>query len=630
MRAKLTIHVQKGLSLGHLSLILLVDLVVAPVIISFENVVKLIHVSLLFWDHPVSAFHEEAREMLVHLIHEILAPRLQNSPDYERKAIEEFVEGIRQGDANVSWDYHDCGINDVNHEPKLVSTAMLSVTGAIVKFFRPAYEELTDAWARESLNFATVCPVRHLACRSFQVFRCISTSLDSKMLADMVGRLANTIAEQHADLRSCSLEILITLRMVIKSLSAQDIMRYPQLFWAACACLETIYEREYMECIAMLEGILEKVDLNDPFVLASLWESKPADWNGQFTGIQGLVYQGLKSHIIFERSLRLIHKLTALPSNGIVGDGTRLLYATLANLPVFLHHYEQSDTPFELVERASSLGCLAGQNGYSQLSDSMYWFADRRYHTSQDLLHHVMTAIRTHYFEKHDVQAMIFLMSLLTNPTPWLQIQTMRILNEVLFDMDMRRPEIACYGFDALNPLFRLLHTDLSHHALEVMNRSMSVCTTPMEQYHLRMSMTPSSASKETRREFENIPSLYGIPEPSGWSVPCPAAQAVSTRRNVQAVFHTFAEFAGVGVRPSGTSADPDTGKYDESYFPPILRANTIKSADTQIQGEANMSEIIQRLDSLDDFFDEVDPGVEALVDYAAVDSVYDHANDDF
>lgn len=609
-------------------MIFLVDLVVSPVIISFENVVKLIHVSLLFWDHPVPAFHEEARDMLVHLIYEVLAPRRQDSPDYERKEIEGFAESIRRGDPGVSWEYHDCGIDDDTQEPKHVSSAMLTITEEIIKCFLPVYEDLIDVWAKEALNFATVCPVRHLACRSFQVFRCISTSLDSKLLVDVLGRLANTIAEQQADLLSCSLEILITLRIVIKTLNDQDILRYPQLFWTTCACLETIYEREYMECIAILEKILEKINLNDTVVITRLLESKPLDLEGQFSGIQELLYQGLKSRITFDRSFKLMHKLTTIPSNEIVGGDARLLFTTLANLPVFLYYYELPNIPAEVVERACLLGRLAGENGYSQLWDSMLGFTNRKYQQSQDFLCATMGAIRAYYFQAYDVQILIFLMSVLTNPTPWLQVQIMRLLSEVLSDMDMCRPEIACYGFDALSPLFRLLHTDLSHHALEVMDRNVSICANPMERCHLRMSMMSSSAPRATRREFEDIDSLYGIPEPSGWSVPCPTVRSASTRGKVQAVFHTFAEFAGVDVQPSETNADSDAEEYDESYFPPMLRANTIKSADTQIQGKANMSDLIQRLDSLDDFFDEADLGVGTFADSVVVDE-FDHPNGD-
>lgn len=48
------------------------------------------------------------------------------------------------------------------------------------------------------------------------------------------------------------------------------------------------------------------------------------------------------------------------------------------------------------------------------------------------------------------------------------------------------------------------------------------------------------------------------------------------------------------------------TEEYNDSFFP-SMRADTMKSIETQTDG--NMGEIVQRLDSLDDFFDENDSG---------------------
>ncbi|PGH34597.1 hypothetical protein GX50_02580 [[Emmonsia] crescens] len=595
---------QAGFSLGQVSLIFLVDLMVSPVTLGLDSVIKLLHTALIFWDHYTVTVQEQAREMLVHLIHELVASKIGDSPDGMRTSIEDFVECIRRGDAAVVWDYEDNNGGDDDQDPSRVPASMHRVTQDVANFFSAAYESVNDIWAKEALNWATSCPVRHLACRSFQVFRCISTSLDSRMLADMLARLSNTIAEEETDYQTFSMEILTTLKIIISSLAPQDLLRYPQLFWTTCACLNTIHEREFMESVAMLEKYLDKVDMRDPAVLTKLRESKPPKWEGDFEGIQVLIYKGLKSGESLDKTLSVLHRLTALPNDELVGDSNRLLFAILANLPGLLHRFDLPERPKEVVERARLLASISENNGYTRLSDCLFGFSSGYYKRSQDLLLDAVGAIRSYYFPAQEVQTLIFLMGLLTNTTAWFRIKTMKILCAIISEIDMRRPEIACYGPDLISPLLRLLHTDLCPQALEVMDHIMTVSGNPMERHHLRMSMASSCSSRAIRKEFERIQSLYGIPERTGWSIPVPAAQSSLTRNNVHAVFYTCAEVDGSEQTPASPEMEFHVDEYKNLYFPG-LRADTMKSFDTQNDG--NMGDLLQKLDSLDDFFDETE-----------------------
>lgn len=610
---------QSGLSLGQVSLIFLVDLMVAPITIEFDSVIKLIHLSLILWDHYSGTVLEEAREMLVHIIHELVASQIQDSPHDLRVAMEAFVESIRQGDGAVVWKYED-NCFDGEQDIYRVPPSMLHVTKQVVDFFSVVHGDMNEAWAREALSWATSCSVRHLACRSFQVFRCISTSVDPRMLADMLARLSNTIAEQKTDFLTFSIEILTTLKIIIGSLQQSELLRYPQLFWAACACLETIHEREYMEAIGMLERYIENVDLTDKSVLDRLLDAKPPKWEGKFGGIQSLCYLGLKSCVSFERVIRLIHKLSALPNHALIGDSNRLLFAILANLPGFLYQIDLPEKQAEVYEHATRLAQVSEAQGCPELATCLSRYANEDFSSSQDFLHPVMKAIRRYFFATEEVHSFIFLMGLLTNATSWFRMKIMDILSIVLTNVDMSRPDIACYGFDALGPLFRLLRTDLCSRALEVMDHIMAVSSNPLDKHFLRMSMTSSSASRAARREFDTINSLYGIPEPTGWSVPCPTMQSSLTRQNVFAVFCTCSDDVEEGATLQPAAQEPDVElhaeEFNERYYP-IVRDDVRDSSEPQPQPD--MKELLQRLDSLDDLFDDVSSDVnpEALTDAA-------------
>lgn len=602
---------QAGLSLGQVALIFLVDLMVAPVSLSPDEVVKLLHVVLILWDHYTVTVQEQAREMLVHLIHELVAAKIEDdAPAGTREALEDFVESIRKSDSKVVWEYEDNSDKEDIDESSRVPSSMSSVTRQIVSFFSLTYERITDLWAKEALNWATSCPVRHLACRSFQIFRCISMSLDSRMLADMLARLSNTIADEEADYQTFSMEILTTLKIIISSLSPADLLHYPQLFWTTCACLNTIHETEFIESIGMLEKFMDNIDLSDPMVVAQLLEGQPPRWEGGFDGLQNLVYKGLKSSEFLGRTLDILHRLSAFPNNELIGDGSRLLLTILANLAHFIHQFDSDVNDPKTLARATLLARVAEGENCPRLAASLLGFANGQYKAEGDFLSHIIAEIRSYFFPRHDVNSLIFLMGLLTNTTGWFRIKIMKILCVLLPEIDMRRGDITCHGPDLISPLLRLLQTDLCPRALEVLDHIMTVSGNPMERHHLRMSMASSASSRAIRKEYERIQSLYGIPEPTGWSIPMPATQSSVTRHNVHAVFYTCAEVDRMEAQEAApTEVEFHADEYSDSFFP--MRADTMKSMDTQMDG--NIGDIVQKLDSLDDFFEETETGNPAL-----------------
>lgn len=603
---------QAGLSLGQVALIFLVDLMVGPVTLALEDVVKLLHVVLILWDHYTITVQEQAREMLVHLIHELVAAKIEdNAPVGTRQAIEDFVESIRKSDGKVVWDYEDNSDKEDIEDASRVPTSMSQVTQQVMGFFSLAYPGVNDLWAKEALNWATSCPVRHLACRSFQIFRCISMSLDSRMLADMLARLSNTIADEEADYQTFSMEILTTLKIIISSLSPADLLRYPQLFWTTCACLNTIHETEFIESLGMLEKFMDNVDLSDPMVVKQLLEGQPPRWEGGFDGLQNLVYKGLKSSDSLGRTLDILHRLSGFPNNELIGDGNRLLFTILANLAHFLHQFDPGVNDPKTLARATMLARVAEGENCPRLAASLLGFANGQYKSEGDFVNHIVAEIRSYYFPLQDVHSLIFMMGLLTNTTNWFRVKVMQIQCVLLPEIDMRRGDVTCHGPDLISPLLRLLQTDLCSRALQVMDHIMTLSGNPMERHHLRMSMASSASSRAIRKEYERIQSLYGIPEPTGWSIPMPAAQSSITRRNVHAVFYTCAEVDSMEAQETApTEVEFRADEYKDTFFQ--MRADTMKSVDTQMDG--NMGDIVQKLDSLDDFFEETETANPASV----------------
>ncbi|KAL8872600.1 MAG: hypothetical protein Q9174_001790, partial [Haloplaca sp. 1 TL-2023] len=597
---------QTGFSLGQLSLIFLVDLMVSPMNLSKETIPLLLQVVLVLWDHYNALVQEQAREMLVHLIHELVITKIDdNTTNPKKETIEAFVESIRQHDLSVVWNYEDCNGHNGERDGNRVPSAMTHVTSEVIDLFSLAYPRLHEQWAKITLSWATSCPVRHIACRSFQIFRCTLSSLDQSMLADMLARLSNTIADEEADIQTFSMEILTTLKTIIGALEPQDLLQYRQLFWATCACLHTIHEQEFSETLCMLSGLLDKLDLADPTVLKLLKETKPERWQDPFEGIAPLIHKGFKSESSLGQSLAVYDKLVRLPDSELIGNRTRLLFGTLANLPCFLHCFDVGFSEPGYVQSAQILAAVAAAQEHEGLSMVLNTFTNRRYTESEDFKVQLLDALRRSFFPTWELKTLIFLIGLLTNRLGWYKTKTLEILLAVIREVDTQRPEIASHGPDLISPLLRLLQTPYCPQALKIMDSIMVMTATSLDKHHMRMSMA-SSGSMKIRKEYEKTQSLYGIPDETGWSIPMPAIHSNITRSNMQAVFYTCANPSAVEAAATPEMTFDAEDYHGNSYFS-IERTETNHSEEVQgdVLAEGDMSALVSKLDQLDDFFEE-------------------------
>ena len=607
---------QSGFALGQLSLILLVDLMVSPVKLNQDQVPLLLQVCTVLWDHYTLLVQDQAREMLVHLIHELVISKIEdNTTTPSKRSIEDFVEAIRQSKSTVVWSYQESNSKDDEEDGARVPVSMTFVTNEVINLFSLAYPNIHEQWAKTTLSWATSCSVRHLACRSFQIFRCILSSLDQPMLADMLARLSNTIADEAPEVQSFSMEILTTLKTIIGALEPSDLLKYPQLFWVTCACLNTVNEREFIETLGMLDVLLSKVNLSDPAVLKILKDARPERWDGEFEGIMPLVYRGLKSANSLTKALDLISKTAAIPDSILIGDSSRLLYGILGHLPSFLRAINPIHRTLDVIEAAESLQSVAETEGFTDICRVLGAFVKSRHNASKDFLSQILAALKRSFYPTHEFRSLVFLMGLLTNKLSWFKVNTLDILCEVIPSVDMRCQDVASHGPDLISPLLRLLQTEYCPQALQVMDLIMTMNATPMDKQHLRMSMVMSGSTRSLRKEYERTQSLYGIPEDTGWSIPMPAKHSECTRNNVHAVFYTC---AGQSSSESDTTATPEFEFDSENPYFPTERGDTTMSEDTRAEStevlpldnsilDKPIGDLQSKLDCLDDFFDDDD-----------------------
>jgi hypothetical protein len=576
-------------SMGQLSLVFLVDLFTVQNDRMIEKLPTLLHISVSLLDHYLPIVQEQAAMLLIHMIH-VLACK-------EPKAVE-TMDILRQKDhLRYLWVY-----DDLNNDKKGTRTPrnMDLLVRNILEIFVRTVPTLQEEWSRVSLHWATTCAVRHLACRSFQVFRSLLSFLDQSMLRDMMHRLSNTISDETLDIQGFAMQILMTMNAITAELDSEKLIDFPQLFWSGVACLSTIHEQEFIEVLSTMSKFVSKIDLDAPDTISCLISTFPPKWEGIFEGLQQVILVGLRSSTSWDPTVKFLDKLLTFNDSEVIGSGdSRLLIAVVANLPRFLHALDEKHITKEINEAADNLGMLADKCGKESLSRILYSLSKNRFRSKKDFLAQTILTINSLFFPEYAAQVLVFLLGLLSNKIPWVKLETINILKHVLSLVDLQRDEFVGVGADLISPLLRLLLTDYAEPALEVLDEATSISGSQVDKDILRMSLGNTSMKKE----YEKTATLFGIPEESGWAIPMPVVTAASTRNNVHAVFLTCSVNAVVDANDVDDDMRNEEIEFHmEDYHAPIPDHGDTVSLNVEEQ-DASLSNVWAALDDFDSFF---------------------------
>ncbi|GMM35342.1 Tao3 protein [Saccharomycopsis crataegensis] len=512
-------------SLGQISTIFLVDLLKmkpqSDLII--KNLPMLLNISVILLDHYLAIVRVHAVELLCTVLHELA---------YNDEKAMATIENLRKHDIKSVWTYEDLH-NDRNgaRTPKNMDQLIRTSLEALV----PEFSNLQVDWSRITLSWATTCSVRHIACRSFQAFRSLLSFLDKTMLADMLHRLSSTISDPNDDIQGFAMQILMSLNAITAELSAEKLISFPELFWAAVACLSTVHEKEFLEVISIISKFISKIDLNSEDTISCLISTFPTKWEGKFEGLQNIVMIGLRSSNAWEPSMKLLDRLNKLTSSEVIAGPSRLLMALMANMPRFLHAFEEQEFTEDIQQAAEILSNMALAENQQGVSRIVLSLANNKFRKKEDFISQALYLIKESYFPEYQSQCLVFLLGLLMNKIKWVKLETMELLKYLLPMNDLTREEFQGVGADLLSPLLRLLLTEYSEKALEVLDETDHISGSQLDKDFIRLSL----GNRTLRKEYEKIATLFGVPDDSGWSIPMSAVTAAITKQNVHAVYLT-------------------------------------------------------------------------------------------
>ena len=457
-----------------------------------------------------------------------------------------------------------------------ISDKMRSLCNTVVQWLQPLHPDLANDWGSLALFWGTTCSIRPIAFRSLQVFRSLMPKVTQSDLAQLLGRLSNTIAAQEVNLHPFTVELLITLSSVVKS-SNVDRTLLPQLYWCALACLSTPVEAEFQQLLDMLDSLMAQLDLKEQYTVQVLMANKPAGFRDEACDLQRLLLVGLRSVNTYKRTLSILARLSDIDDPTLIdmsGNRLRDLYAMV--LPLCLQSWDGVQDPI-VMKIAENVARLAEKENHPSIARIMTSVVKSRFRTRDDFMRQAASSLRDLYAATQWTEVVSLFMSLVLNKERWLRVKSMQFL-KVLFGLRETRDPVDRLGSELLMPLLRLLQTDLAPQALEVLDEPMSISGEgiPARQV-LRMSMHINSFMAN---EMEVVTEVFGMPDDSGWCIARPDRQRDLCRANVMAVFDT----CKMPMRPSRIEFEPEVDRLVDPF-------------------EDDLGDLVQNLHELSTFF---------------------------
>ncbi len=548
-----------------------------------EQIPILFHALFMHLDHRQPFVQQHCRHMLFQLLRSCLTgydELPERSLHRSRTELKATIQDLEKEAETRLWKEDDKGAD---------AEAKLKWFGdAVLHLVEPLHPGLSEQWGTLALTWGTACSIRPVAFRSLQLYRALMPRIGPTHVGMLLGRLANTIADEDLAIQSFNVEIISTLTTLASSRDL-DPSQLPQLFWCAVACLSTTVETEFLHTLHLLDVVLTRIDLNDPETTELLFVYMPANWSGSIS-LQSSMLMGLRSSVTSELTLKLLQRLSKIddsrlidPSEGRVRD----LYTL--SLPWSLHAMSEDIKDENLQEFALNISRLAEEEERPSIERIMTSFAKARFRTKDDFLRQSVASLREHYGVDHWTEVITLLMGLVLNKQRWLQVQTMQIL-KVLFQQRETKSQVDLLGSELLMPLLRLLETDLASQALDVLDEPMQISGGPAAKHVLRMSL--HHHLRANVKEVESVAEVFGIPQESGWCVPRSGALRDTCRANIVAVF----DLGKGNLRPSRIDFQPD----DSEELALALAGGRL---------EDDLGDMVQNLHELSSFFQDEQPG---------------------
>ncbi|RZC73806.1 hypothetical protein C5167_049289 [Papaver somniferum] len=347
-------HQQHSLTHADIALILLAE-------IAYENDDDFReHLPLLF--HNISCL-SIANNLLVNLLYSLAGRHLElydveNIDGENKQQVVSLIKYVQSKRGSMMWENEDPTVLRTElPSAALLSALVQSMVDAI--FFQG---DLRETWGTEAIKWAMECMSRHLACRSHQIYRALRPSVNSDTCVSLLRCLHRCLGNPIPSVLGFSMEILLTLQVMVETMEPEKVILYPQLFWGCVAMMHLDFVHVYCQVLELFARVIDRLSFRDRTTENVFLSSMPREEldtsnmgelqkmetrrgvselpprpSGRvptFEGVQPLVLKGLMSTVSHGHSVDVLSRITVHSCDSIFGDGeTRLLMHITGLLP---------------------------------------------------------------------------------------------------------------------------------------------------------------------------------------------------------------------------------------------------------------------------------------------------------
>ncbi|XP_022725396.1 uncharacterized protein LOC111281884 isoform X2 [Durio zibethinus] len=353
-------HQQHSLTRADIALILLAEIAYENDEDFREHLPLLFHVTFVSMDSSEDIVLEHCQHLLVNLLYSLAGRHLElyevESSDGENKQqVVSLIKYVQSKRGSMMWENEDPTVTRTElPSAALLSALVQSMVDAI--FFQG---DLRETWGAEALKWAMECTSRHLACRSHQIYRALRPSVTSDTCVLLLRCLHRCLGNPIPPVLGFTMEILLTLQVMVENMEPEKVILYPQLFWGCVAMMHTDFIHVYCQVLELFSRVIDCLSFRDRTIENVLLSSMPRDefdnvdigdfqqmesrgydlpaTSGNlpaFEGVQPLVLKGLMSTVSHGVAIEVLSRITVHSCDSIFGNhDTRLLMHITGLLP---------------------------------------------------------------------------------------------------------------------------------------------------------------------------------------------------------------------------------------------------------------------------------------------------------
>lgn len=488
------------------------------------------------------------------------------------------------------------------HEKIPYREELEDIVSKTLDIFKKDNPDFLQAWGEVSVRWATTCPVRHIACRSLQVYRTLNPVFTQRLLADLLARMSNTISDIQVDVQGFSIEILVSLKSSIKTLNGKKLIFYPQLFWATVAALQTTIENEYQAALEIMHIFIKNVDLNDPSVLNVFMANQPIS-EVPFEGIQPLIIRGFGSSKCESLATDCLMELISVESDKLVDkSGIRNLFFVLPFIPTLLEGIAESNFEAKVARIAENLrDSIQSRAGMTPFVRFLEAYLRKKFRSPEDALKQVISIIKDTFFRGKEEKILRTLFEMLKNQKEYYRFRTLKILKPLLSHVERKNlSSEKAISPKLLQPLFKLFKSSFYFDAIEVLDEVIRIFDLKNSDSSVRVLLGSKAISRMSKDASKSIVFID-----DGW--PYDSSQTSKTRDGLSSIISTYIS----SNNPNNILKESNSS---EQIF--ISDANTNNASRDQlgqeIQEYVDYDELVTKLQDLDEFFTE-DMGINEM-----------------